>query len=331
MEASGYASAMSDFYNESVYLISLHSNEKNDHIKVEDGYLNIFDEKWIPLRGVFRYVTQKPWNRIPISTKTAIYNPIIACLAGGRNKMMAAKAYEFYNAELEDYGLHINTPETIREVNKEEIPFWVKKMGGYAVIKVPYSNAGQGVFTIVNEKELDEFMKLEFEYKKFIIQSLIGNYNWSSHSKDGKFYHVGTIPNLKMETYVVDVRMMVISTENGIKPVSVYSRRAEKPLSNNLSEGTDSWAMLGTNLSVKLEGNKWESETNRLMLMDRKDFNKLGISIDSLIEAYIQTVLSTIAIDKMSKDLVTKKGSLKKSLFKSLNNDATLIKEILDF
>ena len=33
--------------------------------------------------------------------------------------------------------------------------------------------------------------------------------------------------------------------------------------------------MLGTNLSVK-ENGEWKTETNRLLLMDRKDFNKLG-------------------------------------------------------
>ena len=33
------------------------------------------------------------------------------------------------------------------------------------------------------------------------------------------------------------------------------------------------------------------SDTNRLVLMDRRDFNKLGVGLDDMIEAYIQTVL----------------------------------------
>ena len=103
--------------------------------------------------------------------------------------MIAAKAYELYNAQLQGSGLKINIPETIWDVSKEEIPLWVQKMGGHAVIKIPYSNAGQGVFTIVSQAELDAFMKQEFTYKRFIVQSLIGNYNWSSHSEKGKFYH----------------------------------------------------------------------------------------------------------------------------------------------
>jgi hypothetical protein len=55
---------------------------------------------------------------------------------------MAAKAYEFLNAEMRDAGLAVKTPETIRNVSKSEIPLLVNSMGGHAVIKVPYSNAG---------------------------------------------------------------------------------------------------------------------------------------------------------------------------------------------
>lgn len=36
----------------------------------------------------------------------------------------------------------VNVPETIRNITKNEIPLWVQSMGGHAVIKVPYSNAG---------------------------------------------------------------------------------------------------------------------------------------------------------------------------------------------
>jgi hypothetical protein len=87
--------------------------------------------------------------------------------------------------------------------------------------------------------------------------------------------------------------------------------------------------MLGTNLSEKLGDNQWSSDVNRLMLMDRRDFNRMGVGLDDLIEAYIQTVLSTIAIDKMAKQLYTKKGKFSMRLFKSLNDDAALIDEML--
>jgi putative transposon-encoded protein len=121
---------------------------------------------------------------------------------------------------LKSSGLKIRTPETICDVTKNEIPAIVKRFGGQAVIKVPYSNAGQGVYTIVNKEELQDFMQEEFEYKRFIVQSLIGHYNWSSKSKSGKYYHLGTIPDVKGETYVFDLRMMVCATPSGFRPLS---------------------------------------------------------------------------------------------------------------
>ena len=72
---------------------------------------------------------------------------------------------------------------------------------------------------------------------------------------------------------------MVSSTDEGIKPLCVYSRRAAKPLADTIETGADSWSMLGTNLSIKKGENQWSSDTNRLMLMDRRDFNKLGLGL----------------------------------------------------
>ena len=330
MEVSGYAKVIADVMNEPVLYVPYYEDDDNSKVKFVDGIMHVFyDSEWKPIRAAFRYVTQKPWTRIPVNAKTKILNPTIACLSGGRNKMVAAKAYDIFNAEIEASGLKINMPETIWDVSKNEIPLWVRKMGGHAVIKVPYSNAGQGVYTIVTPEELDAFMELEFDYDLFIVQSLIGNSNWSSTTAAGKLYHVGTIPNQKNETFVADIRMMVSSTEQGIRPLCTYARRAAKPLVDNITSSIDSWSMLGTNLSYKNEQGGWESDTNRLVLMDRRDFNKLGIGLDDLIEAYIQTVLSTVAIDKMAQTLVNKQGKFRMKLFESLNDDKSLINEIM--
>ena len=90
--------------------------------------------------------------------------------------------------------------------------------------------------------------------------------------------------------------------------------------------------MLGTNLSVKVDDN-WTTEAQRLLLMDRKDFNQLGLGIDDLIDAYIQTVLSVIAIDKMSRRLMKETDGgveFDMELFSALNPDNALISEILE-
>ena len=88
--------------------------------------------------------------------------------------------------------------------------------------------------------------------------------------------------------------------------------------------------MLGTNLSVKVGENQWDSDTSRLLLMDNKDFNTLGVGLDDLIEAFIQTVLTIVSIDKMSQTLIGRNGKFKLKLFKSLDNDAALVKEIME-
>ncbi|RME78048.1 MAG: hypothetical protein D6785_12290, partial [Planctomycetota bacterium] len=259
-----------------------------------------------------------------------ILNPVLACLAGGRNKMLASKAYDLYNGELFPYGLMIETPKTIRDVSKAEVPLWLHRFGGYGVVKNPYSNAGQGVYIITNEKELEEFMNQEYEYDQFIVQSLIGNYRWSTFSEAGVFYHVGTMPNKKNNIYVADLRFMVGSGPEGFYPLAIYSRRSKVPLAEKLDGSVSPWDMLGTNLSFKKPDGTWDTDSSRLLLMDRKDFNILGIGLDDLIDAYIQTVLSVIAIDKMAKTLINSKGKFRKKLFRSLNGDEKLLQEIME-
>ncbi len=331
METSGYAATLALLTGEPVYYVYMPNKDSEQHVRFRDGVLHILtaDQQWIPIRGAFRYVTQRPWNRIPMHTRTYLLNPVLSCLSGGRNKMIAAKAYDLYNAMLEGSGLAINTPETIRDVSKNEVPLWVERFGGQAVVKVPYSNAGQGVYTIVGGAELKRFMDTDFLYDQFIVQSLIGNYTWSSTSPKGRLYHVGTIPSTKGYTYVNDLRIMINATETGLRPLCIYSRMAEKPLSDSIENVQDSWKMLGTNLSVKTGENEWDSDTTRLLLMDRRDFNKLGIGLDDLIEGYIQTVLSTLAIDQMAVKLTNSKGKFRMKLFRSLNNDPKLIDEIM--
>lgn len=331
MGASGYAAAMADHYNQSVFLAPFCSSDPEPPVRFLDGVMEVRDSanNWHPIQAAFRYVTQKPWSRIPLSTKTFIFNPTLACLAGGRNKALAAMAYELLNAELRGTGLEIRVPETVRNVSKGQVPLLVKSYGGHAVVKVPYSNAGQGVYTITSEAELDAFMETEFVYDSFIVQSLIGNYLWSSDGALGRYYHVGTVPDKQNRIFVADVRMMIVGTSEGYQPLAVYARRTHEPLRDYLDGSVSSWEMLGTNLSVKKGVDVWDTETSRLLLMDRKDFNKLGIGLDDLIKGFIQSVLANIAIDKMAARLITQKGKFRLKLFRSINDDDALIEEIM--
>lgn len=335
VEASGYAATLADLTGERVWLAPLPAalpagTGPQRAARFEQGGLEVRDEggSWRPIRAALRYVTQKPWTRIPIRTSTVMLNPVIACLAGGRNKLVASKAYDLLNGQLAGSGLQVRTPETITDLRREEVPLFLRRFGGHAVVKVPYSNAGQGVFTITSAQELDCFMNADFPYDRFVVQSLIGNYQWSSEQGLGRLYHVGTVPNRQGEIFAADVRVMVAGGPQGFVPVAVYARRARRPLPETLDAQIPSWDVLGTNLSEKSADGGWSAETERLLLMDRRDFNLLGLGIDDLIEAFIQTVLSVVAIDRMAEALLTRKGELKRKLFLSLNEDEQLLAEI---
>jgi hypothetical protein len=330
MEASGYAATLSDLTNEPVHLVPCLVNDPDPAWRFDDGTLEVrVEDRWQPIRAALRYVTQRPWTRIPAVTKTLIFNPVLACLAGGRNKAVASKAYDLFNADVRVEGLRLRTPETIWDVSRNEVPLWVQRMGGVAVVKNPYSNAGQGVYTITSHRELDAFMASDQRYDRFIVQALIGNLRWSSHGRQGRLYHVGTVPDKRSRIYAADLRFMVGAGPNGFFPVAIYARRARKPLEAELPDGASSWSMLGTNLSVKTDDGGWDTETDRLLLVDSRDFNKLGLGVDDLIEGYLQTVMAVTAIDRMASQLLTSKGVFRKRLFASLNPDAALVEEIV--
>jgi hypothetical protein len=329
METTGYAAAMAELTGEDVLLVHCPA-DASEHIRWRDGVLFVdMNGEEVPIRAAFRYVTQRPWTRIPPITRTAMLNPVVVCLAGGRNKLLAAKAYDFYNGQLAPTGLAIRTPETIWDVSINEVPLWVARMGGVAVVKDPYSNAGQGVFTITSPEELEAFMTRKHRYDQFIVQALIGNSAWSSKTKDGCFYHVGTTPNRRGEIYVADLRFMLGNGPGGFYPIALYARRARAPLSQSLTAGQSSWDMLGTNLSVKNADGSFSTEPDRLMLMDSRDFNHLGVGLDDLTEAYIQTALSVTAIDEMASQLITKKSAFRRRFFANLVPDPTLSAELM--
>lgn len=327
-ESSGYAQVMANATGHTTYLIPAHHDDPERFLAVRDRELFAkLPEGEVPIACAWRYVTQRPWTRLPFNLKTPILNPIAACLAGGRNKAMAAKAFEMANGELREAGLLIDAPETHTNVSRDMVPLLVQQFGGKAVVKIPYLNAGQGIFTIVNQAELDAFMESTSDYDEFVVQQLVGNVHWSSTSRTGKLFHIGTIPNTKGQIFAFDLRVMVSWQKDQYRPVAMYARRARKPLERQLDDGASSWAVLGTNLSRK-EGAGWTTEPNRLLMMDRRDFSKLGLGIDDLIDAYFQAVLCHRAIDNLGRKLVKRGGGFRSELFKSLIHDPSLLAEI---
>ena len=124
--------------------------------------------------------------------------------------------------------------------------------------------------------------------------------------------------------------MMVSATSTGLKPIGMYSRRAPRPIFNSVDkEDTDKSNAFVTNLSFKNPDGTWNSDIDRVMRYDCDEFYKLGLGLDDLIEAFIQTVLSTIAIDRMAQALCAENGHFNEWLFQSLNNDKLLLSEIM--
>jgi hypothetical protein len=364
MEARGYAGALADITGEPVHLAEFYLTDPDPPLRWSaGGHLSVRTPTgaWLPVKAALRYVTQKPWTRMPVVPATPLLNPLLPCLAGGRNKMLAARAYSALNDRLAAAStpLRLLTPHTLGDISKERVPELVAAMGGCAVVKVPYGNAGQGVYTITCASELAAFMAETHGYDKFIVQQLVGGRLWgaggsaAAASAEGsssaaaaaaveKAYHLGTVPSTKGHTYVFDLRMMVCADEGGFKPCSMYARRAAAPLGERSpgemegagveqgvaaaaaaaseagSKGSRShcssigsvaeagaavggsapaaaaaasgksasasWQQLGTNLSVLTGDLTWSTESERLVMMDARDFQVLGLGLDDLID-----------------------------------------------
>ncbi|CAG8489016.1 22412_t:CDS:2, partial [Racocetra persica] len=252
-EATGFAAAISEETKEHVWIVMLYDIAKYELLKWENKVMYIKDQD----EG------HKPWIYFPLKSKTVVFNNIISCLAGGQNKIMAAKSFELFNTELSGSGLVIRFPKTVYNVNKSEIYSCIEKMGGRVVIKSPYGSCGHGVYTITNSEELKEFFDTNHHYEKFIVQSLVE---------------------------------------------SAYG---------------DSWNAFGTNVSVKLDSS-WIEEYERVITVDQKEFDTTGLGIDDLIDAYVQTVLSIIAIDKMCQKLFVN-HEFNFELYRTLNPDDVLL------
>ncbi|CAG8798932.1 7344_t:CDS:2, partial [Racocetra persica] len=202
---------------------------------------------------------------------TVIFNNIIACLAGGQNKIIASKSFEAFNTEFSESGLAIRFPKTIYNISKCEISSCIEKMGGHAVIKAAYGcliifylqKLEQSIYIITNSEELKEFFDANHHYEKFIVQSLVGSALWSKESCFEKFYHIGTMPNCHNQTFVNDLRMMVSADDTGFYPVNISSRRAKNP-----------WKVFGINVtsSSGMAGHEYE----RIITIDQKEFDTTG-------------------------------------------------------
>ncbi|KRX71541.1 Chromosome transmission fidelity protein 18 -like protein [Trichinella sp. T6] len=247
--------------------------------------------------------------------------------AGGRNKLVAAKAYQRFNELHQASGLKINVPYTVTDVTLEGIQEYAVKMNHQLVVKVPYSNCGVGVFTITCEAELQRFMETAHTYDKYIVQGIISHPAWRKSGCPNQLFHVGCRPSFDPDNrYVADLRFMVCAGPAGWMPVAIYCRRAAEPLTAHCPPGR-SWDILGTNLSTGADGTSG-TDTSRLILVDDRNFGDMQLGLDQLVECYVQTVLAASAVDAQCQRLLPERSRFDLSLFLELDNDKSFISEV---
>uniref|UniRef100_A0A5S6QY74 ATP-grasp domain-containing protein n=1 Tax=Trichuris muris TaxID=70415 RepID=A0A5S6QY74_TRIMR len=330
-ESYAYALMLAKLTKEQVYLVNVgFQPQLPDYMRWSpEGVcqLEVKPGEWLDVRALFRYVTRKPWLKLPLLSKTMIMNPVIACLAGGRNKLVAAKAYKQFNEIHAGAGLKINVPYTLTDVTKKGIMEHAEEMNHQMVVKVPYSNCGVGVYTITCKEELQRFFDAGHTYDKYIVQSIISHPSWKRSGCPNQLFHIGCCPQFEPNNrYVADLRFMITAGPNGWMPVAIYCRRAPEPLTANCPPGR-SWDMLGTNLSIGSDGTRG-TDTSRLILVDEESFPDMAIGYDELVECYVQTVLAASAIDQQCQRLMSDRQHFDLRLFMQLDDDQTFIDEV---
>jgi hypothetical protein len=326
MEAFGYARTLADHLQRPVLVARFAVDDPGAAVRFREGVMQVRDERdrWHVIDRAFRYVTQRPWSRLPVRTQTAIVNPVVACLGGGRNKLVAHKAYARLNSALHGTGLEVRTPFTFTDVELEHVGDLVAALGGRAVVKVPYSNAGQGIHIITDRAELAAFESTPHGYDRFVVQDLVNDVPTSAGSLP-RDVQLGTRADDRGQRYAFDLRMLVCSGPRGFEPVAAYARRARDPLGS----GASAPRRFATNLSSRDASGAWTVDDSRLVPLGTAGFDQLGLSLDDLVDAYVQTVLSVWAIEQMSRSLLDGHGDIDHQAFLAESGDDVLLGELL--
>ena len=117
MEARGYSLAIAQIMKMDVYLVEMPDKlgAENKYSRFSKDNKNVLqirlkeEGEWINVSACLRMLKSKPWNRITLPEKdcapcTQFINPLVIDLAGGKDKGLASKAYEFYNARNKSKG-----------------------------------------------------------------------------------------------------------------------------------------------------------------------------------------------------------------------------------
>lgn len=135
--------------------------------------------------------------------------------------------------------------------------------------------------------------------------------NWISNDEsDFKYPHKYLKSIMKAKdglNYSFDLRMIVSWSTDGWRLITGQTRRAHNAVGG---EQENSWDILGTNLSKKIEDqighNRFTTEVDRMTSLDSENFDSLGLSKKDLIEAYFQSIFCVVSIDMYANNLFAK-------------------------
>lgn len=306
MEKEILAIHLSNITNEEVYLVNLRQREVDQNYCISNEYIEIFDGKsWLNIRAAFLIIPDDIYLCLPFQTKTFLSNSALSFIAGGINKNTAASAFNKMNQDLPDY-LQIKYPFTTNNLTKEECINLTNERDGIGVAKGAYGYGGKEVFFLLSEENKKEFIDSNVASKSFVYQDLIGFPHWFSFERDERVYQIGTKDN-----FVCDFRFIIAYTvTEGFKFISMFSRKSMKSFDCAFEDVIRCpKEVLTTNLTslpdVYTETCYYHP---KILQMNDENVDLTNLTLNDLVEFYVQAVLATIACDKNAIELRGKYG-----------------------
>jgi hypothetical protein len=227
--------------------------------------------------GGLRYLHTNPWELLPPDTAGVYINGTRVDLAGARDKVAAAHAFQKLN-DGRSAGLpRLSFPAThiLRGPSMTaELP------GDWAgvVLKPPHLNSGAG---------LRFFSKIPSAWPASTVFPLVAQ------------AMVRPSRSLLIDGRVYDLRMVVGSDASGFFPIMAYARLARRPYDESLEGDALAMALI-TNISAAAADGSSRFEYERLLIPSTEGWRRLGLSQEDFAVAYVHSVLATLAIDENS-------------------------------
>ncbi len=309
-EVRAYAATLAEMSGRAVHLVPIFSGAVDEVLKFTSGAMQVRGpEGWVTITAALRYVTDQPWLSLPLRSTSVLLNPLSACLSGGRNKHLASVAYQRFTETWNDSHLAIRFPSTQSGLTTEQAAAAIASAGHRGIIKTPYGHAGEGVFPIVSADGLTRWLAEVDENRGWVVQELIAEDHLTAHAEYGG------------SARIYDLRLLVAAGSEGFRPIAGFARQARSELAFPLQQKAVR-DQLVTNLSYRDTRGEWATDTSRVVPLDETHFESLMLTLDDLVEAYVQSVMSVVAIDQLATSLSDDRDRFDLAAFHALNDDS---------